>query len=262
MKILSLLSVLLLSAYQVCAAPGDDTAHHRKVYEAINAAGKSLQKSTAIHKDDPIVFELEGWSDQGGLRKILAQVPGEDGGGSEEYYLENGKLLFVFRHYHGTHPETGKANALIEDRFYFKDGAMFKWVGAGQKETAPADEDFKTEAARLTGNCTAFVKALKTKTPAKPREKAAAVQQAEGVFTGIEDGDYMHWNMKTAQGRERSFFVLHPDEGLAKVLAEPGKYIGRKCRVQWKSSTETILEAGGKLKVEQVLSVEWLGGKP
>ncbi len=261
MKLPALFAVLILLFGTSFAGAADNTAHHRKVYDEVNAGAKSWRKSKATHKDDPIVFELEGWSDAGGLRKILMQVPGEDGGGSEEYYLEDGKLLFVFRHYRGTHPDTGKANAMIEDRFYFNDGKMFKWVAAGKKTISPDEGDFKAEAERLTGNCATFVKALNGKSAAKPKEKAGAVQQAEGTFTGIDDGDYLHWNMKTAQGKELSFFVLQPDAALEKVVAEPGKFVGRKCRVQWKSSVENIPEAGGKMKLEQILSVEWLGKK-
>jgi hypothetical protein len=35
--------------------------------------------------------------------------------------------------------------------------------------------------------------------------------------------------------------------------------VGRRCRITWKASQEAIPEAGGKIDVEQVLSVEWLG---
>jgi hypothetical protein len=31
--------------------------------------------------------------------------------------------------------------------------------------------------------------------------------------------------------------------------------------VTWKKSTENIPEAGGKMEIEQILSVEWLGKK-
>ena len=101
----------------------------------------------------------------------------------------------------------------------------------------------------------------KDKTPAKPKEKAGVTQTTEGTFLRVEEGDYTHWLMKNAQGREVSFFVLRPDAGVEKVLASPAKFVGKKCRVQWKSSTETIPEGGGRMKIEQILSVEWLGKK-
>ena len=108
-------------------------------------------------------------------------------------------------------------------------------------------------------NGTPFIQALKGETGTKPTAKAGAVQTAEGIFLRIDEGDYRHWVMKTTKGKEVSFFVLKPDASMEKVLAKPGKFAGKKCRVQWKSTTENIPGAGGKLKVKQILSVEWLG---
>ena len=95
----------------------------------------------------------------------------------------------------------------------------------------------------------------------KSKNKAGAGQTAEGTFLRIDEGDYSHWVMKNSKGKEVSYFVLKPDASLEKVLANPKKFAGKQCRVQWKSTTENIPEAGGRMKVEQVLAVEWLGGK-
>lgn len=105
------------------------------------------------------------------------------------------------------------------------------------------------------------IQAIQGQTAAKSKGKAGAVQTVEGTFLRIDEGDYAHWVMKTTQSKEVSFFVLKPDAGLEKVLKEPGKFTGKKCRVQWKSTTQHIPEAGGKMKVEEILSVEWLGKK-
>jgi hypothetical protein len=43
-----------------------------------------------------------------------------------------------------------------------------------------------------------------------------------------------------------------------KVLKNPSAFIGRKCRVEWKATTEDIPEAGGETALEQIVSVEWL----
>jgi len=93
---------------------------------------------------------------------------------------------------------------------------------------------------------------------AAPAKKAKTL---EGTFVGIEQGDYFHWNMKTADGEERSFFILKPDESVNKMVDKPEAFVGKKCRITWKTSTENIPEAGGKMEVEQILSVEWLGKK-
>ncbi|MEY5019148.1 MAG: hypothetical protein RLZ22_236 [Verrucomicrobiota bacterium] len=80
----------------------------------------------------------------------------------------------------------------------------------------------------------------------------------EGTFSGIEWGDYAHWNIKTKDGVQRSFFVLVSDADIEKVLENPEPHVGKACRVTWKKSMEEIPEAGGQMELEQVLAVEWL----
>ena len=88
--------------------------------------------------------------------------------------------------------------------------------------------------------------------------KKVAGKSTTGTFLGIEEGDYAHWKMKTADGEEVSYFILKPDASIEKVLANPSKFKGRKCRVLWKESVENLPEAGGKTKIQQIVSVEWL----
>lgn len=88
----------------------------------------------------------------------------------------------------------------------------------------------------------------------------ATPQTLEGVFSGLEEGDYVHWILRTGTGEDRSFFVLKPDASLEKALADPSAFAGKKCRITWSRSTVNIPEAGGPMEVEQVFSVEWLQG--
>lgn len=232
-----------------------DTAHHRAIYSQINQQEKSLQRVTGTHRDDPLVFELTGWMEKGVLRKIVAKS-NEDGAGAEEYYLENEKPLFVYSTYLRNHLSATPLR--IENRLYFKEGEIFKWLTNDKDASVLHGEDYAAEGERLTANCAAFVAALKKNGPAKT---AAAAQVTVGIFAGIEEGDYAHWNMRTAAGKELSLFVLRPDASVEKVLENPKAFAGRKCKVTWKESTEDIPEAGGKMKVQQILSVEWTGGK-
>jgi hypothetical protein len=123
-------SVLLtLTALLILGLPAQaqtDTAHHRAVYSQINAQLASFQKVTATHKDEPTEFALTGWLDGGKVRKIVAKN-GDDGEGVEEYYLENEKPLFVFSTYY-QNAEDGKRGAKVEERLYFKEGSIFKWL--------------------------------------------------------------------------------------------------------------------------------------
>lgn len=86
----------------------------------------------------------------------------------------------------------------------------------------------------------------------------AAASTTEGIFLGIEWGDYAHWTMSLGQKKEVSYFILQPDATVEKVLENPEDFHGRKCRVVWKKTTENLPEAGGQVEVEQMVSVEWL----
>lgn len=119
----------------------------------------------------------------------------------------------------------------------------------------------ETSFQKVTGihsNGSAFVAELKGKSGQKPAKPS---QVAVGTFTGIEEGDYFHWNMRSDQGEDLSFFILNPDPSLEKALANPKAFAGKKCRVTWKKSTENIPEAGGPTEIDQILSVEWLTAK-
>lgn len=253
---------LLLSAISALTATltanaQSDTAHHRAVFNAINANQASLTKVTATHKDDPTEYALTGWLEGGEVRKIVA-LCGDDGGGVTEYYLEDEKPLFVFNSYlQGG--EGSKKRTKIEERLYFKDGTIFKWLTTEKPAPVFHGEDYQATTELHATNCAAFVAALKK--GKNTRKVQAAAKVTEGTFTGIEEGDYFHWNMKSKDGQQVSLFILKPDASVDKVLENPEAYVGKKCRVTWKKNTENIPEAGGKMEVEQILSVEWLGKK-
>ncbi len=258
MKPFSLLHAAVFLTFSVLAQAQNDTAHHRAVYNEINARVDSFKKVTATHKDEPTVFALTGWLDGGEVKKIVAKC-GDDGDGVTEYYLEGGKPLFVFNTYNQS-AEDGKRGAKIEERLYFKDGSIFKWLTTEKPAPVFHGEDYQATTELYTTNCEIFVAALKKGKEGAAKPKAAA-KLTDGVFLGIEEGDYAHWNMRSVDGDEVSYFILKPDESVDKVLENPKSFIGKRCRVTWKKSTENIPEAGGKMEIEQILSVEWLGKK-
>jgi hypothetical protein len=229
-----------------------DAAHHRAVYAKINDNLKTYTKVKATHVEAELEFALIAWKDGSNVVRIDSSVPGEDGDGNEEYYLEDGKLLFAFRYYRAMSAEAGAKSTLVEDRFYFKDGSMFKWIGTDKKLVDAGGEDFKIEAERLITNTASFLAALQPDAPSSGK-----VQTAVGTFTSIEQGDYGHWQMTTETGKELSLFILQADSSVDKVLEKPESYAGKKCKVQWKRSKENIPEAGGDMDVDQILSVSW-----
>ncbi|NNM28262.1 MAG: hypothetical protein HKO57_01975, partial [Akkermansiaceae bacterium] len=107
----------------------------------------------------------EGWHDDGTLRKIVATIPGEHGTGVEEYYLEAGAPLFVYTKYDTVNTRTGEVAAVVEDRYYFKEGDLFKWLGPGKQPVAPGSADFAERAQTVKADCTRFVIALGSPAP-------------------------------------------------------------------------------------------------
>ena len=243
MRIVLLIGLLV---YPILAEAQVETAHHRAVYKEINDCEESFRKVTGAFEDEPTVFALTGWFDGRELKKIVARS-GDDGGGFEEYYLENERPLFVFSTY-----EKGVTSERVENRLYFKDGSIFKWLTTDKAVGALHSEDHQSETERLNANCAAFVAALTGKSV-----PAATSKVTTGVFLGIEEGDYFHWMMRSAGGEETSFFILHPDEAVERVLDDPDAFVGRTCKVTWKTSKQNIPEAGGAMELDQILSVEW-----
>ena len=242
------------------AAAQEDTAKHRAVFEEVNAKLPKLKASKATLEDEELTWTLKAWADGTDVRKILASVPGEDGDGSDEFYYSGGKLVFVFRQYTtGTGSEAKKE----EHRFYFTDGKLSKWIGADKKPVDLTDSNFATEGTILLENSAKFLKALGGKAEDSSKEKPAKAGEAkttDGTFVRIDEGDYFHFVIKDAKGEEVSFFILKGDKSVDKVTDEPGKFVGKKCKVKWKTLTENIPEAGGKMEIDQILSVEWPTG--
>lgn len=258
MKKLVLLSLISFLALSLAVHAQSDTAHHRAVYDEINAKENSLKQITSTHKIESKFYDLTGWLENGEVRKISA-LTGANGRDATEYYLEDGKLLFVYHTYLTRSADGGKGRGVFE-RLYFKDGSIFKWLTTEKPAPVFHGEDYQATTELYTTNCEAFVAALKKGKGAAGKPKAAA-KLTDGTFLGIEEGDYFHWKMRTADGDEVSYFILKPDASVDKVIENPEAHIGKKCRVTWKASTENLPEAGGKAEIEQILSVEWLAKK-
>ncbi len=247
------LSLLAILALAPLSRAQEDTAHHREVYARINTAEPSLRIASAKDRFEKEDHNLTGLFEAAQLRKIVAKAAD---GTVSEFYLEYEAPLFVFRTSRQT-GDDGKPGQKIEERLYFKDGEIFKWLTTEKPAPVFHGEDYAATTELLVKQCAAFSAALAKASPAAP---AAAGAMVEGVFTGIEEGDYAHWNIRTKDG-ERSFFILKPDASVEKALKDPKAHIGKTCRVKWKKSTEEIPEAGGKMEIEQIVSVEWIASK-
>jgi len=118
----------------------------RQHYAAINRSAPTYRK---VKKD------LSGFSAEGGqllayfhgptVMKIAATYFGEMGKTSEDFYYWDGKLIFVLRS-EATYdkPLSGKVVKRVEDRFYFNNGKLIRWIGGDAKQMAADSPDYGT----------------------------------------------------------------------------------------------------------------------
>jgi hypothetical protein len=89
--------------------------------------------------------DLPGESAEGGellayfkdrsVEKLRATFFGESGKALEEYFFWNTELIFVFRvESHYTKPMSGVVKIKSEERFYFSDGKLIRWLDPQKKE--------------------------------------------------------------------------------------------------------------------------------
>ena len=83
-------------------------------------------------------------------------------------------------------------------------------------------------------------------------KKRSATGSTEGIFVGIESGDYQHFQIKDKYGKPQSFVILKPHVSLKSYLDNPAALKARRVRVHWKM--HTIPEAGEQMKT--VVKVE------
>jgi hypothetical protein len=146
---LVLISVLCASPV-INAQSTDPIPEIRRQYTSIN---RNIAKYQKVKK------ELAGFSAEGGelvawfkgpsIMKIAATFYGESGRATEEYYYSNDKLIFVFRKdSRYSQPLSGKVVSTTENRFYFKNDKLIRWIDGNGKQVgldAPEYHDKQVE---------------------------------------------------------------------------------------------------------------------
>ena len=85
--------------------------------------------------------ELIAYLDGGSIVKIVANFYGETGKALEEYYYEDGQLIFVFRKdFRYSKPLYGRVVSSQAQRFYFDRGKMIRWLNEKGKAVSPGEE--------------------------------------------------------------------------------------------------------------------------
>ena len=171
MKRLSVVAIIVLfgcSAFlQTKAQSQDPVQAIRRQYAAINRNAAKYQK---------VKKELLGFSAEGGelvaylsgpsIVKITATFFGEMGRATDEYYYSNDKLIFVFRkqsHYRA--PLSGKVARTTENRYYFKDDKLIRWIGEDGKQVSTTAPEFTQGETRLLAGSRQFIEGARSKNP-------------------------------------------------------------------------------------------------
>ena len=164
LRSISLFAVLILACGEMVSAQltAGETAKSiisiRQQYAAINKRAARYRKGKK---------ELSGYSLEGGeliayfdgpaVVKIVARHFGESGNTLEEYYYLNGQLIFVFEKVSRySRPLSGKVVSAVENRFYFQDDNLIRWLGEKGKEVR-VSEDYRLKERVLLQNSNEFV---------------------------------------------------------------------------------------------------------
>lgn len=134
--------------------PADIFPAHSQTDDPIKAIREqyaTINKSAASYKS--VKKELSGYSAEGGelvayfdgpkLMKMVATHMGESGNAVEEYYYHDDRLIFVFRKdsiY--DKPMSGKVARTAENRFYFGDDRLIRWIDENAKQITPGNSEY------------------------------------------------------------------------------------------------------------------------
>lgn len=139
----------------------------RERYAAINRGSAKYRKVTK---------ELSGFSTEGGelvayfdgpsIVKLTANHLGETGRALEEFYYRDGKLIFVFRRLDTYDaPLSGRVSKTVEDRFYFRDDRLIRWVDARSRPVAPGGDEYLETQALYLNNSRRFIEGARSPKP-------------------------------------------------------------------------------------------------
>jgi hypothetical protein len=153
MKQLVAIIVVAVSTLVVPAGIGHMVAQTTDPIESIRQHYTSINREARLYRQ--VKKELSGFSAEGGemiayfhgpsVMKIVATFLGETGRGVEEYYFWNGQLIFVLSTNNRYDKPFGKIVRKTENRFYFKDDKLIRWLDENGKEVASDAAEYATK---------------------------------------------------------------------------------------------------------------------
>ena len=170
-SILLTIVVLTLSTLPAKAGSRVSNPQANDSVEPIRQHYASINKEAAHYRR--VKKNLLGFSAEGGelvayfhgptIMKMVATFFGETGRSIEEYYFWNEKLIFVFQTESRYDKPFGKVVRKIENRFYFKDDKLIRWLDENGKEVAPDSAEYASKQADYLKTSKQFVEGAKSK---------------------------------------------------------------------------------------------------
>jgi hypothetical protein len=152
----NLLVSILVVALSTVAAVGEAGAHTQAndAIESIRQHYATINQNVARYRR--VKKNLSGFSAEGGelnaffhgptVMKMVATFFGETGRTVEEYYFWNGQLIFILQTENRyDKPLSGKVVKKTENRFYFKDDKLIRWLDENGKEVASDSAEYGTK---------------------------------------------------------------------------------------------------------------------
>jgi len=157
----------VLASHQAKAQDPDPIPAIRQQYAAINRKPARYKKV----KKELLNFSAEGgelvaYLSGPSIVKISATFYGEMGRVTDEYYYSNDKLIFIYRKYrHYSGHLTGKVVRTTENRYYFKDDKLIRWIDEKGQQVSSASSEFAAKEVEQLAWSKQFTEGARSKNP-------------------------------------------------------------------------------------------------
>jgi hypothetical protein len=206
-------------------------------------------------------FQVKAWLSNGVLRRITASQKGDGGVLTRDfYYNAEGEL----KHAYATladEAKDGKPASLVEEKFDFSDGKLVSYIGPDKNPVVKGDKNFSGMETALTAmsedlierieGSTAYAGVMGEVDAAKaPAGTVFGAGFSDGTFAGTEQGDYLHLDIKQADGSIETYLVLKQDASLEELIKNGDASKGVKIRVHWTEKMQDLPEAGESTRMK------------
>ena len=183
----SMLAVLLLSQTALAASPADAVVlEARRKFTEINSRESTFkQDARMVSGVSAEGAEVTAFREGTAIRKLVLEALGETGKRRAEYYFDGGRLFFAFiqtirydSHIMETlSGKTLKEKVSGEDRLYFADGKLVRWLDF-KKERSAKDSDWTERETGAQNDAANFVLLMTTAGAAGCNPWDCALEQA------------------------------------------------------------------------------------